>query len=353
MKLYPNITTIFCIWVLSIFVIFYLGFLTIPNINPQSSDFFSRLGNWDGGHYLAIAELGYRAEFQYAFFPLYPMLVRFLNLPLQNYLISAILISVGSSFLTFHLLYKLIAMDFDKKIAEKVILFLLLFPTSFYFLTAYSEGLFFFLTVATFYFLKKKHLFLATLFATLASGTKISGLAVVLALLIDIKLTYGFNKRSWYVLLSPLGFVLYCWFLFNQTGDPFYFLTAENHWQRYITVPGISFWEAIKSVTSGAFNLNHFNILMDLIFAIFGLGLILRSFRFLPSVYSFYGLLSLAFPLLTPTLTSIPRFLVVLFPIFLLIALIKNKYVLLFYQIFSLMLLSLFAALFINGYWVS
>ena len=46
------------------------------------------------------------------------------------------------------------AVNQDKKIAEKVILALLFFPTSFYFLTAYSEGLFFFLIVATFYFLR-------------------------------------------------------------------------------------------------------------------------------------------------------------------------------------------------------
>lgn len=353
MKLYPNITAIFCIWVLTIFVIFYVGFSTLPNINPQSADFFNRLGNWDGGHYLSIAQSGYSEEFQYAFFPLYPVLIKFLNLPLQNYLLSAVLISVGSFFLALHLLYKLIAVDFDRKIAEKAVLFLLFFPTSFYFLTAYSEGLFFLLAVSTFYFLQRKNLFLAVIFASLASATKISGMAIVLALLIDVKLTYGFNKRNWFVLLAPLGFIFYCWFLFTKTGDPFYFLTAENHWQRYITVPGVSFWEAIKSVAAGGFGQNNFNILVDLIFAIFGLGFILRSFRFLPPVYSFYGFLSLVFPLLTPTLISMPRFLVVLFPIFILIALIKNKYILLGYQIIFLMLLSLFAALFINGYWVS
>lgn len=353
MRLYPNVTIIFIVWFISVLAISYLAFNLLPHSARFTNDFVKSFANWDGGHYLAIAELGYKEKFQYAFFPFYPLLVRFLNQIFQNYLVSAILISASSSFLALHLLYKLIAIDFDKKIAEKVILFLLFFPTAFYFLTAYSEGLFFFLVIATFYFLQKKNLLLATIFASLASATKISGLAVVLALLIDIKLNQGFTRKNWFVLLSPLGFVFYCWFLFNQTGDPFYFLTAENHWQRYLTVPGVSFWEAIENLTSGSFDLNHFNMLIDLIFAVFGLGLILRSFRFLPPVYSFYGLLSLAFPLFTPTLTSMPRFLVVLFPVFILLALIKNKYTLLIYQIISLMILSLFISLFINGYWVS
>lgn len=346
MKLYPNVTIFFIVWLISILAISYLAFNLLPHSPRFTNDFVKSFANWDGGHYLAIAELGYGEKFQYAFFPFYPMLIKLLNQVLQNYLWSAILISVSSSFLALHLLYKLIAIDFDKKIAEKAIYFLLFFPTSFYFLTAYSEGLFFLLTVSSFYFLQKKNLLLATIFASLASATKISGLAVVLALLIDIKLNQGFTRKNWFVLLSPLGFVFYCWFLFSQTGDPFYFITAENHWQRYLTVPGVSFWEAIKSAA-------HFNISIDLVFAIFGLGLILRSFRFLPPVYSIYGLLSLVFPLLTPTLTSMPRFLLVIFPIFILMVLIKNKYMLLLYQIISLMLLSLFVSLFINGYWVS
>lgn len=353
MKLYPNVSVFFILWFISTLTLSYLAFNLLPHSGKFTNDFVKSFANWDGGHYLAIAELGYKEKFQYAFFPLYPLFIRFLNQVLQNYLISAIVISIGSSFLAFHLLYKLIAIDFEKKIAEKVILFLLFFPTSFYFLTAYSEGLFFLLTISTFYFLQKKNLFLATVFAALASATKISGLAVVLTLLIDVKLTKGFNKKNWFVLLSPLGLIFYSWFLLYKTGDPFYFLTAENHWQRYLTIPGVSFLEAIKSLTVGSFDLNHFNVLIDLIFAIFGLGFILRSFRFLPAVYSIYGLISLIFPLFTPTLTSMPRFLAVLFPIFILMALIKNRYMSLAYQIISLMLLSLFITLFINGYWVS
>lgn len=353
MKLYPNITTIFFIWLVSILLIAFFGFLTIPHSAKFGNDFFKSFSNWDGGHFLGIAENGYTEKFQYAFFPLYPLLIKLINQITQNYLLAAMLISTASAFLGMNLLYKLVTLDFDKKIAEKVILALIFFPTSFYFLTAYSEGLFFLLAVATFYFLRQKKLFLATVLASLASCTRVSGLALVLALLFEVQTTVGINRKNWYILLAPLGFLIYCFYLYKQTGDPFYFTVAELHWQRSITIPALSFWETIKSLSQPGFINNNFNAFLDLIFAIFGLGMVIRTFRFLPPSFSIYSLASLLLPLFTPTLSSIPRFLLPVFPIFILIGLVKNRFVSLIYQMLSLMLLALFTVFFINGFWVS
>ncbi len=353
MKLYPNISLIFIIWLLAVLTISYFGFLTLPHSGKFNGDFLKSLANWDGGHYLGIAQFGVSEKFQYAFFPFYPLIIRILNQVIQNYQMSAILISGLSAFLGIHLLYKLISKDFDKRIAEKVILTLLFFPTSFYFLTAYSEGLFFFLVVACFYFLRSHKLFWATIFASLASATRLVGLALVLGLLIEIITTSGINRKNWFVLLSPVGFLIYCGYLYNHTGDPFYFISAENHWQRYITAPVISFWETIKSLSQNGFIEKNFTALLDLIFAIFGVGFAIRTFRFLPPAYSIYSLASVIIPLFTPTLASMPRFLLPVFPLFILVSLTKNKYMNLTFQIFSLMLLAIFSVLFVNGYWVS
>lgn len=353
MKLYPNITIIFSIWLISILFMAYFGFSTLPHSGKFSNNFWQSLGNWDGGHYLGIAEKGYTEKFQYAFFPLYPLAIKALNQLTQNYLAAAILISVTTSFLGLHLLYRLVAIDFNKKIAEKVILTLLFFPTAFFFLTAYSEGLFFLLSMATFYFLRQNKLFLATLMAVLASATRPVGLAVVAGLLIEIWTRRGFNRKNWYFIFAPLGFVIYCIFLYRQTGDPFYFITAEGHWQRLLAVPGVGFWETLRQISSVGFVTSNFNLVLDLIFAIFGVGFAIRSFRFLPPSLTSYSLFSIAIPLFTPTLSSMPRFLLPVFPIFILMALIKNRYVQLTFQIIGISLLSIFVVLFINGYWVS
>lgn len=303
------------------------------------------MGNWDGGHYLQIAENGYSQKFQYAFFPLFPLAVNMVNNITGNYPAAAVLVGILSTFLGLHLLYKLTAVIFEKKIAEKAILALLFFPTSLFFIMAYSEGLFFLLAVAAFYSLHKRKLFWATVFASLSSATRLVGLAVAAGILIEIWTTQGINRKNWYVLLAFLGFLIYCIFLYNRTGDPFYFITAQSHWQRALAAPGAGFWEALKGIPGKG--------LIDLGFAVFGVGFAVRAFRFLPLSLSIFSLLSVGIPLFTPTLSSMPRFLLPVFPIFILIALIKNRYVSLTYQVFSLMLLGVFTALFITGYWVS
>lgn len=344
MKLYSNITYIFIIWLSAIFLTAALGFSLIPNSGRFSHDFWLSLKNWDGGHYLGIAEVGYSQKIQYAFFPLYPILIRILNQAIGNYLLSAILINIASAFFGVHILYKLTAEYFDKKIAEKTVLAFLFFPMSFFLMAVYSEGLFFFLTIAAFFFLKKNKLFWATILATLASATRLVGLAVVAGILIEILTRNGLSRKNWFVLLAPVGFIFYCIFLYRQTGDPFYFVTAENYWQRVIVFPVVGFWETLKAMPNG---------LLDLAFAIFGLGFAIRSFRFLPISWSIYSLISVGIPLFTPTLSSIPRFLLPIFPIFILMALIKKQYISLFLQSISIMLLALFSVLFISGYWVS
>ncbi len=344
MKLYPNITYIFIIWLVSLLLISIFGFSTLPHSGYFGNDFWKSLANWDGGHFLGIAQVGYSQKFQYAFFPLYPLTIKALNQVTGNYQVAAIFVSVIAAFFGVQLLYKLLILDFEKKIAEKAVLAFLFFPTSFYLLTAYSESLFFFLTISAFYFLKKNKLAWAIGAASLASSVRLVGLAVVVAILIEVGARGGFNRKNWYLIFAPLGFVIYCIFLYRQTGDPFYFIAAENHWQRTLAVPGIGFWEALKGIP---------NNLSDLIFAILGVGFAIRSFRFMPASFAFYSLLSVGIPLFTPTLSSMPRFLLLVFPIFILMALVKNHYLQLFFQLISIMLLGIFTVLFVNGYWVS
>lgn len=350
MKLYPNINWHFLIWIFAIILISYFAFTSLPHSPKFNGTFWESFANWDGGHFLGIAREGYSEKFQYAFFPLYPILINLLNKLLNNYLLSAFLISATSTFLGLQFLYKFVSFDFGKTIAQKTVLALLIFPTSFFLITVYSEGLFLLLAILTFYFLKTNKLLWATIFASLVSATRLVGLAVAAGLLIEVITTQGINRKNWFVIFAPTGFVIYSIFLFQQTGDPFYFITAENHWQRALAAPGLGFWESIRNISSGQINNN---AVIDLLFAVFGVGLVIRAFRFLPISLSVYSLLSVMLPLFTPTLSSFPRFLIVIFPVFILIALVKNQYLQLVYQIISLLFLGVFTALFITGYWVS
>ena len=343
----------FFIWVSILLSLLLAGFYGLDIDSNSKIGFLNALANWDGGHFLKIAELGYSEDKLYAFFPLYPLVIKVVNLLIGNYLLSALLVNLLSTYTLIYVFYKFILISFNKQVALKALSFFLLFPASFFLITVYSESLFILFTLLTFYLSRQKRLGWATFFCVLAAVTRPVGIAVILGFLVDIYQRYGFGGKNWYVFLSPAGLLIYCLFLYLQTGNPFYFLFAEQtYWQRELTNPLEGFLSAILSLVTYGITSQDYYILVDLLLAIFGVGMVLRSFRFLPLSYSVYALLSVIIPLFTPTLKSMPRFLLPVFPIFILLALTKNKVAVYIYSLVSAVLLLTLSILFINGYWV-
>lgn len=351
MKLYSNITIIFCIWAVAIITIFYFGFSTLPHSGLFANDFVKSFANWDGGHYLGIAKNGYTNS-QFVFFPLYPILINLVSKITGDFLSAGLVISWVSIFLAVNLMYRLIKDNFGKQQATKVLLVLLFFPLSFHFLTVYTESLFLFLTIATFLLARKKRYFLATIFAALASATRLAGVATVLSLVLPVYFT-GMSRKNWWVIFSPLGLIIYCFYLYTQTGDLFYFVKGQSaFWQSGMVLPGSSVVFAIRNLTLSAI-LANFRNLLDVVFVLFGIFAVWQVCKKLSLDYAIFSIISLILPLFSPTIVAIPRYLITIFPIFIIMAFYKNQYVNLFYQLISSMLLSFYAILYINGYWVS
>lgn len=348
-----KVLKIYLIWLISLLIILYLGNLEIPKSAYASKNFFGNFANWDGRYYLTIAEFGYTKDLYYAFFPGYPIVIKSLTFITHNFLTSAIFINVVSSFFSIFIFYKLISLDFNKQIAIKGVYALLLFPASFYLFMVYSEALFLLLTLLTFYFFKKENFLLSTIFAFVAAVTRPVGLVLIFSLFFQIILNRGFNKKNWIFILSPIGFLFYCLFLYIQIGDPIYFLKVQSGWNRVIGFPWIGFWQAIYNIFQPGFITQYYYVLFDLLFTSFGLGMTFRSLRFLPRIYCFYAIGSIMIPLFTSNLSSMSRFLLPIFPIFILVALFKNRFVQIVYYSVSLTLLLIMATLFFNGYWVS
>lgn len=352
MKLYPNASLVINIWALAVLIIFYFSFSFLPHTNLFPHEFLKNLANWDGGHYLSIAKNGYTPT-QFVFFPFYPILINLMFRITGDFLSGGLIISFASIFLAANLLYQLIKMDFRKKYASGALLALLFFPLSFHFLTVYTESLFLFLTLSTFVFARKKKYFLATICAGLASATRLAGLATVLSLVLPIYLTEGINKKNWWIIFSPLGLLMYSFYLYTQTGDPFYFVKGQSaFWHGGLVLPGSALIFAIKHLTMEAIAAN-FRNLLDIVFALFGIFGVWQVWKKLSLDYTIFSVVSLILPMFSPTIVAIPRYILTIFPIFIALSFCKNQYLRLFYQIISLMLLSVYAILFINGYWVS
>ena len=142
-------------WVAVKLIPYKAGFLGGGEFAYQLNPLYWAWANFDGGYYLAIARQGY-LQFQQAFFPFYPLLIRFLARFLKDYLFSSLLISHLAFLAVMYLFYRLTKLDFGQKAARMAVLFLLLFPTSFYFGSAYTEALFLALVLASFYAARRR-----------------------------------------------------------------------------------------------------------------------------------------------------------------------------------------------------
>lgn len=364
------------------FFIPYLGFFPYKEIAIQYNlpKFLTAFANFDGAHYLLIAKNGY-TQYQQAFFPLYPLLIRWLSfIFLSNYLLTALVISNVSFLLGLYIFsryLKLISPSFDKPASPaggfhpvSVILFLLIFPTSFFFGAVYTEGLFFLFFVATLYFLKKEKYGLTAICAFLASLTKLIGLFLiiffVLKFISNFKLKIK-NFRLLIIIISPLlGLFLYSLYLSKTTGDPFFFLNSQwafgaHRSSNIIFLPQV-YYRYLNIFFTAKFNFQYFIALFEFltfnfvfIFLVFGL---IKNFRLKIKNYDIIGLglfslVNLLLPTLTGTFSSIPRYALFSLSFFIYLSQIKNSSIKLaiaiIFVIFHIILLGAFS----QGYFIS
>ena len=141
----------------------------------------------------------------------------------------------------------------------------------------------------------------------------------------------------WLALL-PLGVALYGAFLGLSGGDALAPFRAQGVWGRHFTGPYLGVWEGLKAAFGGARQLlslqrHHLYFpagggspfvsashnLILLAFLLAAIPALIGVMRRLPLAYGVYTLAALALPLSSPVpsqpLMSLPRFLVVLFPL--------------------------------------
>jgi Mannosyltransferase (PIG-V) len=154
---------------------------------------------------------------------------------------------------------------------------------------------------------------------------------------------YGVRRDALWLLLLPAGVVLYGAFLGLSGGDPLAPLHAQGVWGRHFAGPFVGVWDGLKAAFDGARQLLslqrrhvYFPVAAGSPFVEAGHNLELAAFllaavpavvgvlRRLPLAYGAYVVAALALPLSDPVraqpLMSLPRFLLVLFPLFIWLA---------------------------------
>ena len=358
-----KVLTFFLLWRVSLLALAAISLLILAK-KPSFDHFFNYWLWWDGLHYIGIAKFGYKESLDYAFFPLLPFITRFFYqmFPFGNLLFWGLLVSNACTAAAIVVLFKLIAKQYGQAAALRSTALLLTFPSAFFLGAFYTEGMFLLLAVTTFYFALQRKWAQASIIAALATATRPVGIVVCLALFVEYfaSVQFDFKKITRQVLwlaASPLGFFFYLVYLFVREGDPWLFFKAQAVWHRSLSLyPWEVFGKEIEQIialgtTNGPFLLSR---LADLLSSLVFLLLLIPVFKKLPLSYFVYAYGVILIPLLTGATTSMFRFVLVAFPMFIIMGL-WSKHWLVFTSLLFLqsLLLAVFTLLFIAGFWVA
>lgn len=366
-KDYKFLIKAFLIWLVALFAILFLAVKFIPlqknflgggYSNYVTSPYLWAWGNFDGEHYVSIAKNGYGFG-EYAFFPLYPVLIKVFG--------NGIFVSITSFFIGLIGLFKLLKFDFSEKFAKTVIIFLLIFPTSYYFASVYTESLFFALAVWALYWARRGNFLLATILGIFLTATRFIGIIILPVVWIEWFLeSRGKNNflKSFpeITLAIPTGLFAYMYYLEGKTHDMFAFFTSltsfgEQRSSHLITLPQVFYRYFFKIIPS--LNFNYFPVtfvtFLEIVVSLIFLLMIFLSFRKLRFSYWTFLTLGYLIPTFSGSFSSLPRYVLILFPAYIFFAKLagKRRFYFFAFGAVSFILLIISFGLFARGYWIS
>jgi Gpi18-like mannosyltransferase len=344
----------------------------------QLPAFLYSFANFDGVHYLTIARQGYLGTgLIQAFFPLYPVFIWLLTPIIGNQLLSALVLSQFTGLTAFLMLYIFVEKHYSSKIAWKASLLFLFFASSFFLHAVYNEGLFLTFLFAGLYFFDQKKYLWAALFGLLASATRIVGVFIFPMYLILLFSDLHSNLKSflqrniWKILLLSLslfGLFAYMIYLYLLFKDPLYFYHVQGQFgagrqTELVLLPQV-IWRYLKIFsTVDHWTWSYYSYLQEFLLSIWALLLLFwltwRSWQRKISFqagYLFFAWAVYLLPTFTGNFSSMPRYLLACFPLFLGMALSWKKKNVWLYRIyfFTQIILSIInVLLFIQGYWVA
>jgi hypothetical protein len=226
---------------------------------------------WDGQHYLSIARDGYQ-KFpclwdqrhicgNIGWFPLYPLLGWLVNQlvgPLVGFMgvdIRETMLATGwlAFWLALLVMYPLVESRFGHRAALFSLLALLLFPSSFYFLTAFPYSTYLLLALLILYLIEKKRYTLVPLLSGLLAVTYPSGVVIGLPILYTLVTKWKELDRKKQLLLMAalftIGFALFlfCCYYWWKFDDFFLYqrYQSQSFYGHKLTIPLVPIAESL------------------------------------------------------------------------------------------------------------
>ena len=305
------------------------------------NEFLNLPARWDTGWYMDVATDGYKwmparvtTQQNIAFFPVYPMLMRYTSLFLGRELMwTGVLLSIVSFFGAMVYLYRFARERFGDDAAYGALALIATYPFALFFSAAYTESLFLLTIVGACYHFERNELWKAGLWGLLAGLTRPNGclLSVVLALIAVRPLwpfrVRGLHLRDWMRIadriavaaLPGLGMLLYSTYIFFLTGHPFRWASQNAAWGRVYRGLDVMFAEQAQTITDDGLYVYAATRTVDAIqlaAVLFILLTVWPVFRRVGLPYAVMLLVNLLPPLMMGGLLSMGRVTSVLFPTF-------------------------------------
>jgi len=223
---------------------------TVGTPGPAVHGVASGLLNWDGGHYLSIAEHGYVTVFDTPFFPLQPLLARPLAelMGFPNATIAVSWIALGFA------IWGIIDLATRLTSHRGAIAAALLFawnPVSVFLVAGYAESLFVALTVWSLRYCLDRRWVMAAILAGAASAVEPQGVCSGVVVVVGIVLAERGVRRVTLAIgcgiiaeSGLIGFALYCW---DRFRNPLEFQTSvSTYWHSHLTYPLHAFVEDVR-----------------------------------------------------------------------------------------------------------
>jgi hypothetical protein len=303
-------------------------------------DSFAR---FDSGWYFGIARYGYEfvegGRSNLAFFPLYPMLMRYVAIALgggrRNVYLAGILISWTCFVVASALLYRLARHFCSEDAAVRAVIYTSVFPFGFFFGVVYSESLYLMLIVGSFLAFTEKRWLLGGLAGAALSATRVNGILALPALAWVAWQAAGQDRiaRRYALVgiaLVPFGFEIYASFVYSLSGSFLEWMYSIQRWNYY---PGGPPWTPLVNLLTPMLT-QPYRFLTEVPGATYDLlnGLaVIFSLAMLPLVkvrlgwpYVLLMVMNLWLPLSSGVLEGTGRYCTVLFPMFIALGAVRS-----------------------------
>ncbi len=315
---------------------------------------------WDASWYYHIADVGYldapmdRQYSAWAFFPLYPWTARAVAWVIGAVVddpvyIAAILVSNAALLIGAWVFYKLVEQDSGGAMARKAVLFLFLFPTGYVLSALMTEGLFFALSVGAWYSARQGNWLVASVLGMASAMTRMVGLVMAPLLALEY-----LRQRQWHITrirpnalwigLVPLGLGVFMATCYTLTGNPWKFVDAQNAWAPQRENPLWVLWWSLEMAWLRGWGTLHYGYLglgYGAILTIAVTGVLLWGRKQIGTLLVLWSVTLIGISLAShfKSAQSIPRYLAVIFPVFMVLASLRTNSVAFVITVAALILL--------------